>query len=127
MQHYRRVRIEIARTRQQENAVKYFNRLANREFLVLVAIVASALTVQVRQHVVGNDARPAQSSRASDGRLCEPPAPGAKKMRVLPADCGIRANCVLLALMRSGSDPGKAGSENARVCGRFLIEVPKAS
>ncbi|SAK59764.1 hypothetical protein [Caballeronia ptereochthonis] len=74
--------------------MKYFNRLAHREFLVLVAIVASALTMHVRQHVAGNDAQPAQSARASDGRLCEPPTSDARKMRVLPADCGIRATNV---------------------------------
>lgn len=73
--------------------MNFFNRLANREFLVLVAIVASALTLHVRQHVDGHQAQAAQTSGATNaGRICEPAASGAKQARMLPADCGVRAN-----------------------------------
>ena len=69
-----------------------FNRLANREFLVMVAIVASAITLHVRQHVAGNPVQSTPASgAASYGRICEPPAGDAKDARMLPADCGIRA------------------------------------
>lgn len=71
--------------------MKYFNRLAHREFLVLVAIVASALTMHVRQHVDGPREQAGQTVRVNDGRICEPPAADAKQPRMLPADCGIRA------------------------------------
>jgi hypothetical protein len=76
--------------------VNFFNRLANREFLVLVAIVASAVTLHVRQQVDGNQAQQAQTSGATGapnyGRMCEPPAADAKEARMLPAECDIRAN-----------------------------------
>ncbi len=42
-----RVRRDRATNRQQENSMKAFDALANREFLVLVAIVASAVTLHV--------------------------------------------------------------------------------
>ncbi|SAK96735.1 hypothetical protein AWB80_07255 [Caballeronia pedi] len=70
--------------------MKIFNRLANRETLILVAIAASAITLQVRQHTIDPPA-----ARAEDGRVCEPPAAQAAKARVLPADCNIRANLPL--------------------------------
>jgi hypothetical protein len=53
-----------ARTkRQQESAVRFFNRLAHREYLVLVAIVAAALTLHIRQPVIDTDAQSAPASR----------------------------------------------------------------
>ena len=70
--------------------MKYSSGLANRESLVLVAIVASALTMYVRQHVTGPQVQTVHTSRANDGRICEPPAADAKQARMLPADCGIR-------------------------------------
>ncbi|BAO85807.1 MULTISPECIES: hypothetical protein [Caballeronia] len=71
--------------------MKYFNRLANREFLILVAVAASALTLQVREHVA--DAQPTYAPHAIDERLCEPSASNEDEApRMLPADCGIRAD-----------------------------------
>jgi hypothetical protein len=53
-----------ARTkRQEESAVRFFNRLAHREYLVLVAIVAAALTLHIRQPVIDTDAQSAPASR----------------------------------------------------------------
>ncbi|SAK76020.1 hypothetical protein AWB77_03517 [Caballeronia fortuita] len=66
-----------------------FNRLAHREFLVLVAIAASALTLQIRQHSVDTAAQNEHAARLDHGRICEPPAADPAKLRVLPADCGI--------------------------------------
>ncbi|KXV10130.1 hypothetical protein CR51_09520 [Caballeronia megalochromosomata] len=71
--------------------MKSLNRLAHREFLILVAIAASALTLHVRQQLLESHAQPAQA-RADYGRICEPPAASAGKARVLPAECGVRAN-----------------------------------
>ena len=68
--------------------MKYFNRLAHREFLILVAIAASALTLQVREHVSATPVAP-----ASNERLCAPSTfDDGKAPRMLPADCGIRAD-----------------------------------
>jgi hypothetical protein len=67
--------------------VKIFNRLANRESLILVAIAASAITMHVRQHTIH-----APAARAEYERVCEPHAAQDGRARVLPADCGIRAN-----------------------------------
>jgi hypothetical protein len=68
--------------------VKNFNRLAHREFLILVAIAASALTLQVREHTMDKSA-----SRAVDERMCEPSTyDEGNAPRMLPADCGIRAD-----------------------------------
>ncbi|SAL22387.1 hypothetical protein AWB74_00880 [Caballeronia arvi] len=73
--------------------MKYFNRLVHREFLILVAIAASAVTLQVREHVAGVESQPAQGSRETDRRLCEPSAANdGDAPRMLPADCGIRAD-----------------------------------
>ncbi|SAK41593.1 hypothetical protein AWB76_00292 [Caballeronia temeraria] len=73
--------------------MKLFNRLAHREYRVLVAIAASALTMQLRQHVVDAGAQPDQGARAADyGRICEPSVSDAAKPRALPADCGIRTD-----------------------------------
>jgi hypothetical protein len=79
-----------AHERQRENAVKYFNRLAHREFLILVAIAASAISLHVREHVVDSHAQ--QASHSTYGRVCEQPAPDAGEARMLPADCAIRSN-----------------------------------
>jgi hypothetical protein len=83
---------DVRTTRQQENAVKFFNRLAHREFLVLAAVAASALTLHIRQESIDAHARSTHVSRAEYGRICEPPVAHAQKGRVLPADCAIRAN-----------------------------------
>ncbi|WP_321792068.1 hypothetical protein [Caballeronia sp. J97] len=72
--------------------MKFFNRLAHREYLVLVALAASALTLHVRQQVIDAQAQSAQAPRADDGRICEPPAARPGKARVLPADCGVRSD-----------------------------------
>ena len=75
--------------------MKVFNRLAHREFLILVAIAASAITLHVRQHV--NDPA-AQASQANSARMCEPRTANpnanadANEARAMPADCSIRAN-----------------------------------
>jgi hypothetical protein len=73
--------------------VKQFNALANREFLLFVAIVASAITLHVREQMI--DARPAPASpdaQSQVSRLCEPAQASADKARVLPADCDMRTN-----------------------------------
>ncbi|WP_044041233.1 hypothetical protein [Caballeronia insecticola] len=67
--------------------MKYFNRLANREFLILVALVASAMTMHVKQHITEKQAQPVQSSQ----RMCEPSVASLNKARAMPADCGMRA------------------------------------
>lgn len=73
--------------------MKVFNRLAHREFLILVAIAASAITLHVRQHV--NDPS-AEASQAIPARMCEPraanPNANESEARAMPADCAIRAN-----------------------------------
>ncbi len=72
--------------------MKYFNALANREFLVLVAIVASAITMHVRQHVA---AHAPLSSHIEQGRMCTPSTMkegDEAKTRALPADCDMRTN-----------------------------------
>jgi hypothetical protein len=81
---------DARRTRQQESAVKFLNRLAHREFLILVAMAASALTLHVRQHVI--EEHPVQASHADYGRICEAPAASESKARVLPAECRLRAS-----------------------------------
>jgi hypothetical protein len=70
--------------------VKHFNALANREFLLLVAIAASAITMHVRQHVVTQ----APPSHIENGRMCAPSGlqDSDKKARALPADCDMRTN-----------------------------------
>ena len=72
--------------------MNFINRLANREFLILVAIIASAITLHVRQQVTDAQARPAQAAQGTYGRICEPPAAKTAEARIMPADCGIRAN-----------------------------------
>jgi hypothetical protein len=70
--------------------VKYFNMLASRESLVMIAIVASAITMHVRLQ-----ATPAQSAEHLQyGRMCEPTvsADTEGKARVQPADCELRQN-----------------------------------
>jgi hypothetical protein len=78
-----------------ENNVNILNRLANRESLVFVAIVASAATLHVRQHVADPDTSAAQAapaySGASECAACAPLAADAGEPRMLPADCPIRA------------------------------------
>jgi hypothetical protein len=73
--------------------LKHFNWLASREFLVLVAIVASAITMHVRMQA---DASSQQSQQAQYGRMCEPTASSKdeddSKARVVPADCELRTN-----------------------------------
>jgi hypothetical protein len=74
---------------------------ANREFLVLVAIVASAVTLHVRQQVVPVAAPEAVPSHAQFGRMCAPSSSRAVAgdgARPLPADC---------ELHRSVSEVGK--------------------
>ncbi len=51
--------------------MKYFNALANRKFLVLVAIVASAVTLQVRQHMTDTTVQ-TMPSHTQEGRMCAP-------------------------------------------------------
>jgi hypothetical protein len=74
------------------NTVKFLNRLAHREFLTLVAVAASALTLHIRERVIDMHAQPAQASHLEYGPLCEAPAARTGKARVLPAACGVRAN-----------------------------------
>ncbi|MDR5742343.1 hypothetical protein QCE73_04140 [Caballeronia sp. LZ029] len=69
--------------------MKFLNRLAHREFLILVAVAASALSLHVRQHVI--DTQTAQASHADYGRICEAPAVSEGQARVLPAECRLRA------------------------------------
>ncbi|WP_250512540.1 hypothetical protein [Caballeronia sp. INDeC2] len=68
--------------------MKFFNRLAHREFLIIVAVAASALTLHVRQHVADTHTQ----TPADYGRMCEGPSVSPGKARVLPADCAVRAN-----------------------------------
>lgn len=70
--------------------MNFLNRLAHREFLILVAMAASALTLHVRQHVI--EEQPVQASHADYGRICEAPAVSESKVRLLPAECRMRAN-----------------------------------
>jgi hypothetical protein len=72
---------------------RQLNALANREFLVFVAIVASALTWHVRQHMSDENVQ-AAPSRVEYGRMCEPSdsAIDNGKARVRPADCDMHTN-----------------------------------
>jgi hypothetical protein len=74
--------------------VKHFNTLANRELLVFVAIVASAITLYVRQHVVDATAQALPQSTVQFGRMCEPSDSSSRdeKARVRPADCDMRTD-----------------------------------
>ncbi|MDR5738879.1 hypothetical protein [Caballeronia sp. LZ016] len=67
--------------------MKVLNALANREFLVLVAIVVSALTLHVREQVVD---RPAVA-HANYTLMCEPSAPPTKKAKLQSAECDVPA------------------------------------
>jgi hypothetical protein len=67
------------------------HRLAKREFLVLVAIVASAVTLQVRQHVGAAQDASAHVQTLHDGPVCEPSTAQTDEPRMQPADCNIRA------------------------------------
>lgn len=71
--------------------MKHFNALANREFLVFVAIVASAITLHVR-HI--DSGAPSAPSHIQYGRMCEPSesSSGDDSARVRPADCDMRTN-----------------------------------
>ncbi|WP_277185598.1 hypothetical protein [Caballeronia sp. BR00000012568055] len=72
--------------------MKHFNWLASREFLVLVAIVASAITMHVRLH---EDTSTQPSQQVQYGRMCEPTASNDQddsKARAVPADCELRTN-----------------------------------
>ncbi|WP_157056264.1 hypothetical protein [Candidatus Burkholderia verschuerenii] len=67
---------------------------ANREFLVLVAVVASAVSLYVRQEVVPLPAASAVvPSHAQFGRMCAPSSSSSSSSvssdsaRPLPADC----------------------------------------
>ncbi|SAK49940.1 hypothetical protein AWB79_01501 [Caballeronia hypogeia] len=74
--------------------MKFFNQLANREFLIFVAIVASAVTLHVRQRVSTD--QPAASSGANNGRICESPVASATKAELLPASlpAALPADCM---------------------------------
>jgi len=63
------------------------NALMNRELLLFVAIVASAITLHVREHATDRYV-PANASYA---RLCEPSAHGSDKTPLRAADCNVRA------------------------------------
>jgi hypothetical protein len=82
--------------RQLENFMKGLNALANREFLVLVAIVASAVTLHVRQHVTPVSVPEAVPSHAQFGRMCAPSSSSRSGSgdgaRALPADCELDRN-----------------------------------
>jgi hypothetical protein len=69
-------------------SMKVFNALANREYLLLIAIATSAITLSVREHTSG---APAQvRSHAQTGRICAPSAEAGETARPLPADCGVQ-------------------------------------
>lgn len=72
--------------------MKSFNRLAKREFLIVVAIAASALSLHVRQQTFDTHAQTAHAPREDYGRICEPPAAKVGEARMMPAHCGIRAD-----------------------------------
>jgi hypothetical protein len=74
--------------------LKHFNWLASREFLVLVAIVASAITMHVRMQADAASSQAAQ--QVQYGRMCEPTSSSKdeddSKARAVPADCELRTN-----------------------------------
>ncbi|MDR5756453.1 hypothetical protein [Caballeronia sp. LZ035] len=70
----------------------FLHRLAKRESLVLVAIVASALTLQVRQHVSAAQETATQAQPAPAAPICEPSSAQTDTPRMQPADCSIRAH-----------------------------------
>jgi hypothetical protein len=73
--------------------MKHFSAIANRELLVLVAIVASAVTLHIRQQMTPATTADTQAPvHAQFGRMCSPSAKDVDKPRALPADCEMRAN-----------------------------------
>jgi len=68
--------------------MKRSSALANRELLVFVAIVASAITLHVREHGIDRSA----TVHAAYTPLCEPSAHRAPKAGLRSADCDVRAN-----------------------------------
>jgi len=65
--------------------MKRLNALANREFLVLVAIAASAITLNVRERVIDEPA----TSHANYTLMCEPSAAPSKKAKLQSAECAV--------------------------------------
>ncbi|WP_250450819.1 hypothetical protein [Caballeronia sp. ATUFL_M2_KS44] len=68
--------------------MKRFNALANREFLLLVAIVASAVTLHVRERAIETPV----ASQASYPHMCEPTGAAGNKAKILPAGCDVRTD-----------------------------------
>ncbi|MDR5778878.1 hypothetical protein QCE63_05470 [Caballeronia sp. LZ065] len=68
------------------------HRLAKRESLVLVAIVASAVTLQVRQHVSAAQEPAARVQPSHAAPICEPSSAQTDTPRMQRADCSIRAH-----------------------------------
>ncbi|VXB72281.1 conserved hypothetical protein [Burkholderia sp. 8Y] len=78
----------LATSKATGETIKPSPALANRELFIFVAIVASAITLHVREHGIDRSAR----VRAAYTPLCEPSAHGASKARLRPADCSVSAN-----------------------------------
>ncbi|MDR5833307.1 hypothetical protein [Caballeronia sp. LZ034LL] len=74
--------------------MNFLHRLAKRESLVLVAIVASAVTVQVRQHVNAAQETAAHVQPSQAAPICEPSSAQTETdaPRMQAADCSIRAH-----------------------------------
>ena len=72
--------------------MKHFNALAHRGFLLLVAIVASAVTLHVRQYMTEQRPIADALSHAQYGRMCAPSSASGDRARALPADCDMRGN-----------------------------------
>lgn len=70
----------------------YLHRLAKRESLVLVAIVASGVTLQVRQQVTVTQETAAHVQPSQAAPICEPSSTQTDTPRLQPADCSIRAH-----------------------------------
>ncbi|MDR5854012.1 hypothetical protein P9239_13995 [Caballeronia sp. LZ062] len=70
--------------------------LAYRELLVFVAIVASAITLHVRERSVVRSA----TVLAPVTALCEPCAHGSPRARLRPADCDVRAHAPAVRIAR---------------------------
>ncbi|MDR5819645.1 hypothetical protein [Caballeronia sp. LZ043] len=72
--------------------MNFLHRLAKRESLVLVAIVASAVTIQVRQHVNAIQEAAAQVQPSQAAPVCEPSSMQTDAPRMQPAECSIRGH-----------------------------------
>ncbi|QSN62031.1 hypothetical protein [Caballeronia sp. M1242] len=74
--------------------MKWSRALANRELLVFIAIVASAITLHVRAEAIDRSAASAAAAamRAAYSQLCEPSPHGSTRARPRPADCRPRAH-----------------------------------